>query len=358
MSILLVFIILSILVLIHEFGHFIVAKKNDVYVEEFGFGLPPRLFGLKIGETLYSFNLLPFGGFVKVLGEEEAEIKEKTIPKELEKRTFTRKKPIQKALIVMAGVIANFILGWVIISYLFTKGVPVPTNNVIVENVVKNSPAEAAGLKPNDIIQSITVGKNQYSLKTSNQLIQLTKKYAGQSMFLTVTRDKKQLKTSIIPRKDPPKGEGPLGIIITSFSEKKYPWYQAPFFGLIEAMKITQAIIMELLKMFFRLFTFQKIGVDVTGPIGIAQITSKAMKFGTSAVLQLLGLLSLNLAVVNILPFPSLDGGRLSLIIYEWISKKKVNPSFEKRLNLIGFVVLLSLIFLVTINDLMKLIKP
>jgi len=362
LSIFIFFIILSILVLVHELGHFIAAKKNGVYVEEFGFGLPPRLFGLKKRETLYSLNLLPFGGFVKVLGEEQEELKKKKLPQNLKNRTFIGKKPWQRALIITSGVLANFFLGWLIISYLFTQGVPVPTNKVIVEKVVANSPAALAGLKSNDIIKSLTTNiyslqPTTYPLKSTQDLINLTKKYSDQEIKLTIKRNEEEFALPIIPRKNPPKGQGPLGIVITSFVEKKYSWYQAPVLGLAESIKTTAVIVKELTKTLFNFLTFQKTEVEVTGPVGIAKITSTAVKFGNNAVLQLLGLLSLNLAVVNILPFPALDGGRLSLIIYEAASKKKVDAKIERRLNLIGFAILLSLIILVTINDIIKIFQ-
>jgi regulator of sigma E protease len=355
-------LILSILVLIHEFGHFWAAKKNNVYVEEFGIGLPPRLFGLKKGETIYSINLLPFGGFVKLLGEGREELKRKKIPKKLKNRTFVAKKPWQKAVIIIAGVTANFILGWLIASYLFTQGVPVPVNKVIIEKVMTHSPAEGAGLRTNDVIKSVEVKASAgkpviYPLKSTEDLISLTKKHLGQEIKLTIQRRNQEFTALVKPRKNPPAGEGPLGVVITSFEEKKYPWYQAPIFGLLESMKITIAIVRELVKTIFLFFTFQKTEVEVAGPIGIAKITANAVKFGQNAVLQVLGLLSLNLAVVNILPFPALDGGRLSLIIYEAVSKKKINPKTEKRLNLIGFTILLLLIILVSINDIIKLFK-
>lgn len=353
-------IILAVLVLIHELGHFIAAKKNGVYIEEFGFGLPPRLWGKKIGETIYSLNLLPFGGFVKVLGEEAEELTKKKLSPDLQKRTFIAKTPLVKAVIIVAGVVANFLLGWVIISYLFTRGVPVPTERVIVGEVMKNSPADSAGLKKNDVITSIMVKTPKsisYTLKTPEDLITLTKKYAGHAMTLIIVRDKKELRREVVPRTHPPPSEGALGISINpEFVEKKYPWYSAPFFGLVETVRITRFMMGEIVKVLAKLVTFQPVKVDVTGPIGIAQITASAVDVGVNAILQLLGILSLNLAIINILPFPALDGGRLVFIGYEWITKKRVNASVERRVNLIGFALLVFLIILITIKDITRIL--
>jgi len=360
MTILIFLLILTILVLVHEFGHFIIAKKTGVKVEEFGIGLPPRLFGVKKGETLYSINLLPLGGFVKLYGEEYDELHKTNI-----NRMFVNKTPWQKTLIILGGVIGNFLLGWFIFSYLVTQGIAVPTNKVIIEKVTKNSPAQIAGLKEKDTILKLIPPSSRRSLgeggliplTSSNSLITLTQKYAGQRISLLVQRNNQQLTINLTPRINPPVGEGPLGIAITSSIEKKYPWYTAPYYGLIEASNITFKIVSELGKLLLGLITFQKLNVDVAGPVGIANLAGQAIRFGGNAFLQFLGLLSLNLAIINILPFPALDGGRLVFVLYEGFTKKKPNKNIEKYTNLIGFIMLLSLAALITVNDIIKLIR-
>jgi regulator of sigma E protease len=236
---------------------------------------------------------------------------------------------------------------------LVTQGVPVPTNKVIVDQVVNDSPAAAAGLKEKDVILKL----NSLSLTSPTSLISLTKKYSGQIVTLTIQRDSQVFPVNIIPRKNPPKGEGPLGVAITSYLEKKYPWYQAPFFGLYEAVRITYQIASELSKVLFQLITFQHPQVDVTGPVGIVSYTSTAIKFGKNAVLELLALLSFNLAIINIFPFPALDGGRLLFVVYEGITKKRPNKNIEKYTNFVGMIILLTLGVLITISDVIKLFK-
>ncbi|PIV09191.1 hypothetical protein COS51_04390 [Candidatus Roizmanbacteria bacterium CG03_land_8_20_14_0_80_36_21] len=349
MAIIIFILILTSLVLVHELGHFIAAKRNGILVEEFGFGYPPRIFGIKIGETLYSLNLIPLGGFVKLYGEEYQE----KLNKKIKNRSFVSKKPLQKTLVIVAGIIGNFLLGWVLISYLFINGVPVPTNKVIIDKVVQNSPAYYVGLKKKDVILKL----ENTSLTTTNALISLTKKYAGQSITLAIQRNNQVFPIIVTPRKNPPKDEGSLGIIITSFEEKKYTWYQAPFYGLIEASNITKTIITELSKTLYQFITFKKPTVEVAGPIGIAHFTSEAIKFGKNAVLELMALLSLNLAVVNLLPFPALDGGKLIMVVYEAITKRRVNPKLEKELNLIGFFILLAIAVLISVHDIIKIYK-
>lgn len=349
MTIIIFIFILALLVLVHELGHFIAAKRNGVLVEEFGIGFPPRIFSLKYKETVYSLNGIPLGGFVKLYGEEyynAGTIHELSLQKR--KQAFVYKKPHQKAAIIIAGVIGNFLLGWLLISFLFTRGVPVPTNKVIIEKVQANSPAESAGLAEKDIILNFT---------SSSNLINYSKKFAGQKITLVILRGNQQRKITLVPRKNPPSGQGPLGVVITSFVEKKYPWYQAPFFGLIQAFKISKQIGVELLRTVTQFILGQKPAVEVAGPIGIARYTSQAIKSGRNALMEFIALLSLNLAVINILPFPALDGGRLVFVVYEWVLKRRVNEKIERYANFIGIIILLSLAILISLNDLARLIR-
>ena len=321
------FLVLSILVIIHELGHFITAKLCGIKVEEFGFGIPPRIFGIKIGETLYSLNLLPFGGFVKVFGEEAEELKGKKLSPKTLSRSFTHKKNWQKVAVLCAGVFFNFLLGWGIVSYLFTQGVPVPSKNVFIEEVRKGSPADIQGLKKGDVIQKVTTDKETVIIDDLTDISTTAKKYGGKEILLVIKRGDQIENISIIPRKNPPKNEGSLGIVISNFVIKKYSWTEAPVHGLIESAKMTKIIFVELSKTLVNFVTFQKTDAEISGPVGIARLTSDAARQGSNALLQMIGLLSLNLAVINILPFPALDGGRLALVLYEAISKRKVKRS-------------------------------
>lgn len=349
------FIILIILVLIHEFGHYFAAKKSGVYVEEFGFGFPPKLIGKKIGETLYSINALPLGGFVRLFGEEYHQgdkHKKGDIPAH---RAFINKKPWQKMVIITAGVIMNFLLGWIIISYLFTVGTPAPAG-VEIEKVQNGSPAQAVGILAGDKLESIRARGEETEIVSTTQLIQATKKYADEEISILLTRNTEKLTVQITPRSKPPKDQGSLGIVINQIVKtKKYPWYSAPFYGLAEAANMTKTILVELLKIPFQFLTTQKTSVEFSGPVGIAKIVGEARKYGINALLEITALLSLNLAVINILPFPALDGGRLVFIFYEWITGKRPNQNFEKYLNLAGIIILLSLSAWITIYDIQKL---
>ncbi len=356
-TIIVFFIVLSILVLIHECGHFIAAKKNGVKVEEFGFGLPPRLFGIRRGETLYSLNLLPFGGFVKVFGEEASEVSDKKLSEADKARSFVHKKPLQKTIILTAGVLANFLLGWVIITYLFVKGIPAPSKTITVEKVIENAPAYSAGIKAQDVIVSISSPAKTILVDELGDISSATKEFAGQEVIIKLLRNKEPITVTAVPRQNPPKNEGSLGIVITNYVIKKYPIWSAPFYGLVEAVATTALILKELAVALVKFITLQGAGIQVAGPVGIAKLTGTAARTSLDALLQLIGILSLNLAVINILPFPALDGGRLAFVIYETVTRKKINPHTEQKLNFAGFAILIGLILLVTAHDIISLVK-
>lgn len=353
LTVIVFFLVLSILILIHEAGHFFVAKRSGMLVEEFGFGLPPRIFGIKRGETTYSINLLPFGGFVKIFGESPEDFKKNPGEKNL-RRSFNHKPWYLRAAVIVAGPIMNFLLAVLVISYMFTKGTYLPSGEVKILKVEKNSPASAARLQKNDILVSFA-GKN---LSKNTDLVDLSQKYAGQRVKILLKRGESQKLTFIIARKNPPQGQGALGIHISDTILKKYPWYQAPFIGLRESVKISLTFYTEMGKLLGKVITFQKPQIEVTGPIGIAKLTGEAVSYGTGAVIQLLGLLSLNLALINIVPFPALDGGQLAFVLYEAITRRKLNEELKAKINALGFAFLLMLLGLITFKDVTGLLAP
>lgn len=337
-------IILGILILIHELGHFTVARLIGVKVEEFGFGLPPRIIGKKIRGIIYSLNWLPIGGFVKLAGEDESEGSHPHI-KNRKEYFFARTKK-ERVVILLAGVFMNFLLAVGITTYLLTQGVAEPTGHVHIERVLANSPAEKAGLKEKDIIENF---------KTPQELITFVKAHAGQTVTLTILRANQITLISLIPRKDFPKGEGPTGIVISDLEIKKYPLSQAPVVATKINLERAWAMLAGIGALIGRLATLKPVGGDVAGPIGIAQVTGQAVKFGWKAVLEFMSILSLNLAVLNILPIPALDGGRLAFVFLEKILGKKVRPAFEQSTHQIGMIILFILIILISINDVLRL---
>jgi len=393
--------VLSILVLIHELGHFTAAKKLGIKVEEFGLGFPPRIFGIKYGETVYSLNLLPIGGFVRIFGEDGAEVgssKDK-------KRSFYNRPLWQKAIVIGAGVVMNFILAVAIVTFLFTRGVMVPVDRVHLDEINEDSPADMAGLKKGDVIEAV----NGEKITTTEEFKKITREQAGQKIEISILRGAilehygerlsdcvncESLQVYLIPRKDPPLlkmeeneekepsffckavqtavspfqkekvakterplvTEGPVGAIITNYETRVYSWYEAPFSGIKKSLKLSWEFVKVISGLFVKLITFQQMPGDIAGPIGIAQMTGTAVGFGGLAILELMGSLSLSLAIVNIFPFPALDGGRLLFIVIEGITGKKLKADIERYVHQIGMVLLLLLLLLVTMNDLLRII--
>lgn len=337
------FAILSILVLIHELGHFLVARFVGVDVEEFGLGLPPRLLGKKIKSTIYSLNWLPIGGFVKLAGEDDGEHIQ---PKG--KVLFWQKSKKARAAILTAGVFMNFFLAVSVTAFLLTTGIKEPTGLVRIESVAPGSPASAAGLQVGDIINSF---------KTPQELIEFTKSRAGAPITLTVVTGELRKNIILTPRANPPPGQGPMGVSITDLETRVYSWSEAPQKALVINLSRAWEMLKSLGILLWRLITFQPLAADVAGPIGIAQVTGEAVRFGWKAVLEFASILSLNLAVLNILPIPALDGGRLAFVFLEKILGRRVKPAFEKSTHQIGMIILFMLILLVSIHDILRLVR-
>lgn len=354
-------LVLSVLVLIHELGHYLTAKKLGVKVEEFGFGFPPRVWGKKIGETIYSINLLPIGGFVKLYGEDEAgggkvgTLDESSFKGKDRQRAFFARPIWQRFAIVFAGVFMNFILAVAILSYLVTvQGIPKQGKDITVAAVEKNSPAEKAGMKEGDIILSIDGQK----VVSADQVISYTKKHLGQELTVVLkTSTNKSQTIHVTPRVHYGANEGAMGIAIgANVIVEKSPWYLAPWVGLKEALSQTWMILQGLGQLVVQLSVHRQVPQGLAGPVGIAQLTGQFVQIGFNAVLGLLALLSLNLAILNVLPIPALDGGRLFFIVLEGIIGKKVSPKVEGYAHAVGMALLLALIIFITFNDVNRLI--
>jgi regulator of sigma E protease len=363
---------LGVLVLIHELGHFLVARYFNIKVLEFGFGLPPRIWGKKFGDTLYSLNWLPFGGFVHLLGEDESD---KTVLKD--KHSFASQNVWKRIAVVVAGVTMNLILAMILYTVVlassnFRTEIPllsdhqfvgvVQTNKsaILVQEIAASSPAELTGLRVGDRITAL----NGKELLSSEILIQTAKTSGGTPLVLTIDREgiDQAEQVSLIPRQNPPEGQGPLGVSLSGFriAELNYATpMQRIFVGPIHSYNLASYSI-DVLSGLIGTSVAKKdaaaISQGVSGPVGILQIIGLIIKTGDFKIyLDFMAALSLNLAVVNLLPFPGLDGGRLAFFIVELITRKKPHPTVEKYIHSIGLVILLSMIILVTASDLQKI---
>ncbi len=369
-TIIIFLITLLILVLSHEFGHFFAAKKFGVKVLEFGFGLPPKIWGKKIGETIFSLNLLPIGGFVRLFGEDE------TDKKILEnKRSFGSKPVWQRIAIVTAGVIMNFILAailfWIVLfAQGFTEKIPllVPYRFIGVEQtdqtlvligqVSPNSPADQVGIKPGDQV----VGFNAQKITSGEQLITLTKENTGKSSTLTLQNDQNNLRTvTVTPRANPPAGQGALGVELgtVSVANLSYQGGQRVFSGITHSYNLASysiAVLSHIISTAFETKDLAPVSQSVSGPVGVTNLASMILNTKSPLIpyLNFMALLSLNLAIINILPFPALDGGRLFFLSIEAIFRKKVKAEIERLVHTVGMAILIALILLVTFSDIKK----
>jgi len=338
MAILTFIIILSILVLVHELGHFLVAKKFKIKVEEFGFGYPPRLFGVKRKGTIYSLNWLPFGGFVRMRGEDLPE----------GKGSFSVQPKLVKLAVLTAGVAMNFLLGVVLFGVIYTKlGIPQKVDYLRITAVSQNSPAERAGIKPGDKI---------INFKDEQEFIKFINLNRGKEIVLRL----ENREVSVIPRliEATPAGEGALGIGFTNMDMVQFPFWQRPFLGawvgFKEALGWGKDIIMSLTKTAVGLSKGQA-PQEVAGPVGIYQISRDVTKIGLIPSLQFMAILSINLSILNLLPLPALDGGRLAFLVLEAATRRKIKPKIEQMIHLVGMALLIGLMILVTIKDIKRL---
>jgi len=343
---LIIFVVaLSVLVLVHEFGHFFAAKLVGVKVEEFGLGLPPKIISKKWKGTVWSLNWLPIGGFCKLYGEDANGKGD---------GAFNNKNPWQKGLIVLGGVLMNVVLAIVIFTVVYSRvGIPVETDRVSIIGVAKNTPASDAGLKEGDVVLKV----NEVVVKTGSALTAEVGKYKGKKVTLYLN-DNRTVVVDV--RENPPQGEGSMGIAISNTEMQKLKWYEVykgVGAGFKEAYYWGKVIFGGVVTMVGGLLHGQ-VPSDVAGPIGMFQATTTIKQTqGILAVIHFFGIISVNLAVVNVLPFPALDGGRIVFVLYELIFRKKANEKFEAMVNNLGMAVLLTLLLTITVSDVVRVVR-
>lgn len=362
------------------------AKREGILVKEFGFGLPPRIWGKKIGETIYSVNLLPIGGFVQLYGENgDEEVEAEFGHQYLKGRALFEKSIPRRVGVLLAGVMMNFLLAVIVFSSIyFVTGIPTKSNQVKIISVAKDSPAAIAGLKAGDTVVSLDDKK----LTDVDEFIELTRRKAGEVTYLEIKRAGQEnpclskevlggkveveeqveagcrgenLLVVLVPRTQPPKGEGPLGVGISGIEMRHYPDWQMPFYGVREGFRESFAwskmILRSLRGVAQELIFHRRVSEEVTGPIGIYVATGEVAKSGILALVEFLGILSVNLAVVNVLPFPPFDGGRLFFLGVEAVLGRRVAPKIEAWIINLGMVLALFLILIISINDLYRILS-
>jgi regulator of sigma E protease len=351
----LAFLSLIALMIIHEFGHFIIAKKFGVRVEEFGVGYPPRIFGKKFGDTIYSINWIPLGAFVRIYGEEGGVD---------DYRSFAGLKIWQRVLIVIGGVAAFWIASIVIFSVLFAMGSDLPISDdqvmgvtnprLTIIEVQANSAADEAGLKKGDVVTAINAGGIETPIDTVTKFREVTSQNKGNEIGLEVLRNGKSQEVLLTPKADVAEGEGPVGVGIQRMATliEKYPWYQAPVQGVIYTWQVTVGTIVGLWAIFSQLFAGQGMpeGAQFAGPLGITVFLANAASYGVGFFLYFIGSLSVAVAVFNLFPIPALDGGKLIFLIIEKIKGKPISVQVEQGVTVFFFFLLIVMSIYITVR--------
>lgn len=351
-TVLLFVVVLAVLVLVHELGHYLAARYFGIDVDEFGIGFPPRAWSVKRGKTVWSINWIPLGGFVKIKGEDD--------PSAVGPGNFADKPAHVRAIVIGAGVFMNLVLASTLFAAGFMAGLPqivdglpesarVRDPRVQVIEVLPESPASEAGIRTGDVIVKV---EGQALEKIDD--IQAQVNASEGAIGVEIRRGKETLYKELVPDLDEESGRKIMGVALVESAIVSYPWYEAIPKGVYATGFYVKEIVLSLLDLIKGLFVGQKPGVEFSGPVGIAVLTGQAAKLGFTYLMQFAALLSVNLAIINILPIPALDGGRLLFIIIEKFRGRGVRPVVEAVTHRIAFFLLLGLVVLVTIKDLTR----
>lgn len=340
--------ILLVLILIHELGHFFAARWVGITVEEFGFGLPPRLIGINHGGVIYSINALPVGGFVRMLGEERASN---------DPTSFNQKSPAQRALVTGAGALMNFLFAVILLAGIaMGYGRPSETGRAEITGIIPGSPAAAAGWQPGDIIR----GVGGQPIPHYRQLSEIISQYGDKPVAVELERAGQIITTTVTPRANPPRGQGATGMTIEG--QKIYsrmPIWEAVPSAVVASFQISGMMLDGLRLMILKPFNPEVDIGPVAGPVGMGQLVGEAVTRSPLplwvTLANLTALLSLNLFLINLLPLPALDGGRLLFIIIEVLRGRRIHPDREGMVHFVGMLVLLAMIAVISVFDINRL---
>jgi len=354
-------LILVALIVVHELGHFSVAKLFGIRVDEFGVGFPPRLFAKKIGETVYSINALFFGGFVKIFGENTEEAGN-------EPRSFAKKSKWVQSAVIAAGIICNILFAWVILSFGYMVGLPtsvehqgigeVSNAKTMITGVLPSSPAHKAGIAPGETIISITTGASKEIIPSSaSEAQEFIKEHQDESLVIKVATIGGEEKTFVVKAEDGlVEGKKAVGVQLDDVGTLQLLPHLALVQGAILTWDMTQSTAVGLITFFGQIARGVADFGSVAGPIGIADIGAKAVQNGFAAAISLTALISINLALINVLPIPGLDGGRLFIIAIEAVTRRPVSNKLMFYMSMGGFGLLILLMLVVSYHDVLRLI--
>lgn len=367
MTIFIFILVLVALIVVHEFGHFVVAKLSGMKVDEFGIGYPPRAWGFRRGETEYTLNWLPFGGFVKIYGEDEQDRVEAAHDSA---RAFGSRPRILQALVLVAGIAMNLFFAWILLSATLAIGTQralspeeVATTAdavLLIATVVPGSPAGAAGLVPGDAILSVAAPGGEYvGVEPEGFTTFVSAHQAGTPLTLHVRNVKDEERAVTVASATGVLTANPsraaLGIAVATVGTAKVPWMEAPVEGARLTWEVTKETAVGLWHFFSGLATFTADLTQVSGPVGIVGAVGTASSHGFAALLSLTAIISINLALINLIPIPALDGGRLLFVIIESIIRRPLPVAATRAVNTVGFGLLILLMVVVTAHDVFKI---
>ena len=367
MSILIFIIVLGVLIFVHELGHFIFAKKTGMLVEEFAIGFPPRVFSFKKGETKYSIGLIPIGGFVKIHGEEYEEDGEKKKKSKYYHRRFTSRPKWAQAVVLVSGVAFNFLLAWLFISIGFMSGLPVSVDQfegeviedqkLVLVDVLPDSPASQAGLRPGDVLLYLETKGSLDSIQgfeNSKIVEDFIFSHGGHELEILYKRGSENILAEVIPEEGIVDGKPAIGVSFGMIGNVKFPFFRASWEGLKTTFSLTIATAVGLYYFITGLVIGSADLSQVSGPVGIISMVGDAFNFGFVYLLSFIALISINLAVINLIPIPALDGGRLLFVLIEAVKGSPIKARTANWLNLIGFAALILFMLFITFSDILK----
>lgn len=369
MTVIIFIIVLAILIFVHELGHFLLAKWNGIRVDEFKIGFGPKILWKKYGETVYGINLIPFGGYVKIHGENPEEDKD---TKDTDsKRSFIHKNPLQQIVVLVAGVVFNFIFAWIIYSMAYTSGINttalghekysryISDQKISILQVSKGSPAEKAGLKVGDVIVPDKIIKNSSELNDPERAITRIQDYIndskGENISLTYKRGLDEYNVELKPISGIVADRYAIGIAMGNVVSMKLPLHLAIYEGGKYTLYMIKETAVGLYHFVANIFVGKADFSDVAGPVGIAGIVGDAASMGFIYLAMITAIISINLGVINLVPFPALDGGRVLFVIIEAVIRRRIPAKFFNIVNTVGFVLLMILMVVVTYRDVLKL---
>lgn len=345
MSIIYFILMMGVIIFIHELGHFLTAKYFNVYCSEFAIGMGPKIFSKKIGETEYALRALPVGGFVQMAGEEGTDF---DVPHE---RTIKGIKTWQKIIVMVAGSFMNIVLALIVFIGIFAYQGEVPVYGpAYIDSVTENSPAQEAGILPNDkVTQAVFENGDVVAIETSRDLSNALALNPGNAI-LTIERGSETIEVTVVPKFNEEEQRYMIGIGLPAPDRKEISFFESVKYGAQETVAQT-VLIFDTLKNLIR-----GIGVEnLSGPLGIFNMTSQSVQAGFLVFINLLGLLSLNIGIFNLLPLPVLDGGRILLVLIEKVTGKTLSEKAEMAIMGISFALLIGLMIFVTFNDITRL---